>query len=295
MENDSQKISFPCIACGEKSHLLYATKKGFRVWKCAGCGMLSVYPVPAFEVSKNVYGGDYFSGAEKGHGYVDYDADKEAMRPVFERHLAHFEKALGRNGRLFDVGAATGYFMHMAKARGWDVHGVDISEFAAAQGRSRGLDLIAGTIKNETRPDGSYDLVTMWDVIEHMPDPVSDVRKAHRMLRSRGLLAINTPDSGSLYARLMGRRWHLLVPPEHLSYFNRQSISKLLKKQGFKVIEIGCIGKRFTLEYIVNFLYLWQKLSIWKKLAEWLKRSRCGQWAIPINLRDNMYVLARKE
>ncbi len=293
MENAHEKIN--CIVCGSDRANFYASKKGYKVVKCARCGTLFLDPLPKPQEAAAVYGQDYFGGAEKGHGYVDYDTDKEAMRSIFIRHLIHFEKLLKRPGKMLDVGAATGFFMKIAKSRGWEVCGVEISSFAAEAGRKNGLDIITGTLQNIKQADDSFDLVTMWDVIEHMPDPVRDLHRVHSLLKPGGLVAVNTPDSGSFYSHVMGSRWHLFVPPEHIFYFNRKSISKLLQNSGFEVIEIGCIGKKFTVEYVINFLYRWQKLGIWKKLSALIENTWLGKLYFPINLRDNMYVLARKK
>ncbi len=284
-----------CIVCANKKHSPYATKSGYEVWKCAQCGTLFLYPLPKAEEAAAVYSQDYFGGALDGHGYVNYDADKEAMRTIFIRHLIHFEKLLGKPGKILDVGAATGFFMKIAKTRGWQVHGVEISAYAAEQGRKDGLDIVTGTLQNVKQTDNTFDLITMWDVIEHMPDPVSDLNRVRSLLKPGGLVAVNTPDSGSFYSKLMGSRWHLFVPPEHIWYFNRKSIATLLNNSGFEVLEIGCVGKKFTVEYVINFLYRWQGLVIWRKLSDRLKNTRIGKLYFSINLRDNMYVLAKKK
>lgn len=284
-----------CIVCEQEKRIPYANKNGFDVVRCGGCGTLFLHPLPEDGIARAVYSREYFAGATRGHGYIDYDADKEAMRTVFEKHVRNFEDKLGAKGKIFDVGAATGFFMKIAEARGWRTEGIDISEYAAERGRKDGLNIKAGTLERAELPRNTYDVVTMWDVIEHMSNPSADLLRVREMLRSNGLLAINTPDSGSLYAKILGSRWHLFVPPEHIWYFNRRSISKLLEKNGFEVVEIGCIGKNFTIEYVLYTLYRWQKFTVWQKLLSWFRNKRIGKMYVPINLRDNMYVLARKK
>lgn len=277
------------------THSFFADKNGYKIYRCDSCQMLSVFPVPTSDTIESVYKEDYFFGAKKSFGYVDYDANKKAMTNIFELYLSKFKKILGGTGRLLDIGAATGFFMHIVERHGWKTDGIEISSHAASLGKNRGLSIGAGTIHQTTFLPQSFDVVTMWDVIEHVPDPASDIRKITALLKSGGILAINTPDSGSLFARIMGARWHLLVPPEHIYYFNRTSLRMLLEKNGFMVIEVGCVGKRFTLEYIMNMLYNWQGLRIWVVLLSYLRRHHgFANLAIPINLRDNMFILARK-
>jgi SAM-dependent methyltransferase len=297
MKNTSEeKIDATCIACGGKDHSLYAVKDSYKIWKCDSCDMLFLFPLPKPSETEAVYSKEYFSGAKSGFGYVDYDVDKEAMRSVFERYLRDFERILGKTGRLLDIGAATGYFMKIAEERGWKAHGVEISDYAAEKGRSRGLDIETGTIHGTALEKKSFDLVTMWDVIEHVPDPILDIGKACSLLRPGGLLAINTPDSGSWFAKFRGSRWHLLVPPEHIFYFNRESLRMILDKSGLEVIEVGCIGKRFTLEYILQMLSRQQKKGLWKTLLSFLERHPAiGRFPIRLNFKDNMYLLAKKK
>jgi SAM-dependent methyltransferase len=291
-----EKIDVACVACGGKGHSLYAVKAGHKVWKCGSCGTLFLFPLPRPSETESIYGKEYFAGAREGFGYVDYDADKEAMRSVFERYLRDFKRILGKTGRLLDIGAATGYFMKIAEEKGWKTCGVEISPYAAELGRSRGLDIETGTIHSTAFGQESFDMVTMWDVVEHVPDPILDIGKACSLLRPGGLLAINTPDSGSRFARVMGSRWHLLVPPEHIFYFNRDSLITILDKSGFEIIEVGCIGKRFTAEYIVQMLSRQQNIGLWKTSLNFLKRHpSVGRFPIRLNFKDNMYLLAKKK
>jgi 2-polyprenyl-3-methyl-5-hydroxy-6-metoxy-1,4-benzoquinol methylase len=292
MENDMQKIT-PCVACGVTHYRFFAKKNNFDLYRCMDCGHVVIYPF-SFD-TKIIYGGDYFWGADKGSGYVDYDQDKEPMRPVFKKYLRLISQKLTRaRGTLLDVGAATGFFMVMARDVGFVAYGVEISEYAAGVGRARGLDIKTGVL-SEYPPGKMFDVVTLWDVLEHFPEPKKEIIRAYDLLNSGGILAINTPDSGSLYARLLGRRWHLLVPPEHINYFTRKSVRLLLEKQGFEVLVITTIGKTFTLEYILHILSAWTKWDLFQKMAHYCHTAPLlSRITLPINLFDNMFVLARK-
>jgi predicted TPR repeat methyltransferase len=295
MENDSKKIIFKkCLACGDVLHSYFCTKKGHDLYRCSSCEMLSLHPVP--NQTGEIYEQDYFDGSEKGYGYVNYDEDKEPMREVFKDYLDRIEGYTKRKGILLDVGAATGFFMHIAQGLGWKVKGVEISKYAMMLAQKKGLDVIHGTMANVDVNMPLFDVITMWDVLEHMPDPITDLKRAREMLQNDGLLVLNTPDSGSLYAKLLGKRWHLIVPPEHIHYFNNESISKVLDACGFETISITRIGKKFTLEYIFLMLSKWLGWGILRKIVDYLKNhKRLGQISIPINLKDNMFVIAKKK
>lgn len=249
-----------------------------------------VDPLPSS--TSDVYDASYFSGAEGGYGYVNYEEDKEPMIPVFQKYLARIERAAGKKGTLLDVGAATGFFVRLAHQEGFSAQGIEISEHAAALGRKNGLHVETGTLSNVT---GVFDVITMLDVIEHVPDPRAEINRAYALLNSGGILILNTPDAGSLFARVLGKRWHLIVPPEHLYYFNRRNLSRLLEEEGFEVEQVTTIGKSFTLKYIFKTLYKWTKLRLFDVYARWFGYGALSRLAIPLNLHDNMFILARRK
>ena len=95
---------------------------------------------------------------------------------------------------------------------------------------SKGLRVLTGTIDTCDFPPGFFDVVTAWDVVEHMPNPLGPFEKIRDLLKPGGLLVINTPDSGCLLARMLGKQWHLVVPPEHLNLFHRRSLKIALER-----------------------------------------------------------------
>lgn len=283
-----------CIACGSTERSVWGTKNNYTLFRCVRCGLVAVIPVPS-STHEMYAASDYFSGAEKGFGYVDYDADKEAMRSVFEDYLARAEALLPAKGKLLDVGAATGFFVALANARGWDGEGIEVSDYAAARGRARGLRIPTGTLSNFAAAPGSYELITMFDVIEHVTDPRSELTSAATALVKGGVLLITTPDAGSAFARVFGTRWHLVVPPEHLFYFTKRGMRTLLESLGFEVQSITRPGKRFTLRYFFATVARWCPVPPLPWLAGYLARhARLGDVSIPFNTYDNLFVVARK-
>jgi len=278
------------MVCGAKAGAL-GTKSSFHLYRCPACGFLFVHPLP--ESSLEIYSQDYFEGATEGHGYVEYDRDKEAMIPSFKRYLELIEKAHGKKGKILDVGAATGFFLDIARKQGWETAGVEPSDYAAGIGRSKGLDVQTGTLDTFDAPDHSFDVITLWDVIEHVPDPRAVLRRVRRLLKPGGIVAINTPDADSLWARVMGLQWHLIVPPEHLHLFGVRSLRRVLADTEFDCLMVSKIGKTFTVQYVFHTLAHWQKLYIWKKLADHFTRNPLGKIGLPINLRDNVFLLGR--
>jgi 2-polyprenyl-3-methyl-5-hydroxy-6-metoxy-1,4-benzoquinol methylase len=217
------------------------------------------------------------------------------MIPTFNRYIDLIEKAGGKPGRMLDIGAATGFFLELARARGWQTAGVEPSDHAADLGRKKGLDVRTGTLDSYDAEPCSFDVITMWDVLEHVPDPRQSLSIARKLLKPGGIIAINTPDASSLWGRLMGIHWHLIVPPEHLHLFGRRSLQRLLSDSGFECLMMTTISKTFTVQYVFHTLAHWQGLSIWKALADRFTRNPVGKLGLPINLHDNVFVLGRSQ
>lgn len=263
------------------------------MYRCDACHTYFPWPVPSQEQTLELYGQDYFSGATEGSGYVDYDRDKQPMVPTFHRYLDRIEHYLPARGTLLDIGAATGFFLKLAKARNWDVIGIEPSAHASERGRSAGLDIRTGCFVKGLFPKESLDVITLWDVIEHVPEPKTLVEASFEALKPGGILALNTPDSRSVLARTLKANWHLVVPPEHLFLMNSVSLKKVLEPH-FEILETGRIGKRFTLQYVLETLYHWQRLSAWNQLHKRVQGRALGRLSLPINLRDNIFMLSRK-
>ena len=289
----TQKIKpLECPACQKTEVIFWREKNNFKLYKCKNCGLIFVFPQPA--ENETIYSEDYFCGKGK-FGYADYDKDKEAMRPIFEKYLKLMEKYSPEKGNLLDVGAATGFFLKIAEMRNWKVYGVEISEYAAAEARKKGLNVFTGKLENAYFQKDSFDAVTFWDVFEHLPQPEQTLKIVFNLLKPKGLLAINLPDSGSLYAKITGKRWHAFVPPEHLFYFNKKNLESLLGRGGFEVLESKRIGKKFTLPYLIQILSSWLNCPYFLKLLPLIFKLRLDKWPIPINLMDNLFILARKK
>jgi len=287
MENKNEKIK--CWACLSNKIGFFTGKEGFNIYRCHNCELLFLWPVPD---SRSIYNQDYFMGADMGYGFIDYDEDKKAMIPTFNKYLDLIEKATGRKGRLLDVGAATGFFMQLAEKRGWRTSGVEISEYAAKIGQGRGLDIKNGILEDAEFSVDTFDVITMWDVVEHFTDPALTLKKARKLLAPGGVLAINTPDGGSLWAGLMKSWWHALIPPEHINIFNKKSLELILSQNGFRLIIIAKIGKSFSLPYVLKITHKWLGIKLIDKFADICDTEFLRRFSIPINLRDNIFIIA---
>ena len=283
-----------CPIGGDTHRVRFAFKRyGYRLYRCVSCGHTWVYPIPSAEVLADFYSKGYFHGEVEKRGYQDYEADKKSVLPEFTYFLEQLENATTARD-LLDIGAATGVFMECAIARGWKARGLELSAYAAEAGRAKGLD-IACTALEDVQEDvyRGVSVVTMWDVVEHFRDPVQAFGVLSRIIPQNGLIMFATPQSDSFFARMMGKMWTLLAPPQHLHYFSRKSMQDLLERYGFEIVSIEWRGKSFDAGYIIHFLMGWLRIN-WSwldRLAHWRIMQRI---VFRINPRDMMIVLAKR-
>jgi len=191
-----------------------------------------VWPVPSEEFLASIYRDKaYYEGGQGSIGFRDYSSLEPARRRMFGRHLTRIEKEVGV-GRILDVGCANGDFLKVARGRGWSVFGADPS-VARAQVEAEGIQLVGTTVHDVTLEEASLDAITFWDVLEHVVDPIADLRRARELLKPGGILALTVPDSANFLARASGRRWFgYKTAGEHLQFFTHPSLSTAFEKAG---------------------------------------------------------------
>lgn len=230
-------IECPICEC-PKAESLYRYK-GADVVECQHCSMVYV-PMPTPEIT-SIYKESYFlnNGDDESAGYSNYKSEFMSHLITFDKRLEETEKILGYRGRLLDLGCALGHLGEAAKRRGWDVYVTDVSDYAVFETRKQfGLNgFISAPEKLAVKP-GRFNLITMFDVIEHLSHPIDLLRDIRRALSAEGLLQLTTPNAHSWSAQLMGRSWFHLKPNEHLLYFTPKTIRLVLEQTGFEVVAI---------------------------------------------------------
>jgi SAM-dependent methyltransferase len=213
--------------------------------KCRSCGLHYVRPRLRWDLILQGY-----AGATDPH-FVSQVAFREA---TFRRCLDRLEAVARPPGkRVLDVGAAGGSFLAMARERGYEPLGCEPSTWMCGFAREHyGLTLHPGTIFDMPLENGSVDLLTLWDVLEHTPDPQAVLRRAHELLTPGGVLVLSVPDYGSGAARLLGDRWPFLLTV-HLYYFDPPTLTDILRRTGFQplgfrrhlqTLEMGYVAQR---------------------------------------------------
>jgi 2-polyprenyl-3-methyl-5-hydroxy-6-metoxy-1,4-benzoquinol methylase len=286
-----------CPVCEHESDpddAAFLTKDGFDLVRCPACGLVSRRVLPDRAELAELYADEYFrDAAGTTGGYADYLADEPLHRSLARRRLQRLE-TLSYGGRaLLDVGAAAGFFVSEAVKRGWDARGVDVSPVMVEYATSRlGVSIACGEIGDVG--DGPFDVVTMWDYIEHAIDPAKDIATVAQLLPPGGMIALSTGDIDSLAARVSGSRWHLLTPRHHNFFFSARTLTRLLETRGFEVEDVRHPGARYSMSHAFYKLGSALPGRASARITRRIGDSRIGAWGVPINLFDIVTIVARR-
>jgi SAM-dependent methyltransferase len=285
MLNKSQNDFF-CPSCNQASSnkKLYH-KNGIPITQCLNCGLGKACPNDFSPEA--YYDASYFNGS-KPDGYSDYLGARYVLQDSFQKELALLKKLCAKGGNLLELGCAYGYFLEVARHH-YNVSGLEICEEAVADCQARGLTGVRhGAISSETLSSlPMADIIVLLDVIEHLPDPRAALEAAVSKLQPNGLLLITTGDFSSLCAKVMGRHWRLMTPPQHLWFFTPRSLKQMGDCLGLDFIYLDHPFKRVPIGLILYQLCRYFSLS--PRLPAWMHRL-----GMPINLYDAMRVVLRK-
>lgn len=292
---DAPRKRVICNLCGHKETEPYCPQNGRGLVQCKNCGLVYVGMRPDPDELYALYGETYFKNEDSGEvGYSDYVEDEANIRTTSQRRLKHIQQYI-QPGKMLDVGCAMGFFIDEAAKNGWQVEGLDVSAYAAEYTHERfGHKTYHGSLDELGLEAEAYDLITMFDVIEHVPDPTKYVAETAKLLRSGGIFELATPDIGSLPARLTGKRWiGYKLSEEHVYYFSVKTLTHMLNEAGFDVIHVRHIGKYVTMRLFVDRLgfylpWLSSVLALVEKTLNLSKRSAY------INPMDIVAITARK-
>jgi SAM-dependent methyltransferase len=232
-----------CLLCGSKeaarlfeaSDRLYGTtKRRFEVVRCGECGLVRLDPQPPPDELKQYYPDSYwFAPDESAAGRLE----EKYRRLVLRDHVHFVAAALGNSrGPLLDVGSGGGLFLGMMRERGFRALGLDFSpEAAAISWRRQGAPAVCAMLERAPFRPGSLEAITMFHVVEHLPDPRRYLETARELLAPGGCLVVQVPNAASWQFRLLGRAWNGVDVPRHLFDFRDRDLDRLLESCGFEV------------------------------------------------------------
>jgi len=271
-----------CDLCrAEAPHRHLYNKGGFAILRCCACGLVKT-EVPSGGIAfDRIYDGSYFEGGQ-ADGYTDYGAS----RPVLARQARRILRLIASYrpcGRLLEIGCAYGFFLEQA-ARLYEVTGIDLSAHAVEQARARGLNVTRGTIEDVDLPSESFDVIAILETLEHLPSPFATLAEARRASRPGAVLVVSTGDVESVLARLCGRAWRLMTPPQHLYFFSRRTLAKVARRTGWRPVRI-----EYSWRYVPIGLAAYQFCS---RVLGWRRVPIPVRVGIPVNLYDVITLVA---
>jgi len=274
----------------------YLHKNGYWIYRCPNCHLGQTDLKRDYtKFVKEFYSEGYYEGDPTRSAYSDYELDKPLIVKNMHKFLA-FISGRKPSGKLLDVGCAFGYVVEIAKLRGYDAYGFDPSSFAAGKasalvGKNR---IQEGTIQEVTYPKASFDVITMFDVFEHLQEPLADMKKLATLLKPDGIIIIATGDTRSIAARIMKRRWTFFIPPQHIFFFHRNNVSKLLHMAGLKPTGWHRVGKWLSLGYVLHLARTTGESAVASWVYTLIKKTPLMRFPLYIPMKDNMVIIAEK-
>ena len=279
-----------CRVCEQAEAHFWLSAKGYRIGRCAFCAFAQVLDVPSADQLDALYATLHLK-------HLKYRSSRSAELEN-ERRLALMSLHLPRGASVLDAGCATGDFLAVAAGQ-FEGHGIDVSAEAIDYAKRR-LPELSGRLTAQRLEEVAagaepFDAICLWDVIEHVPDPVAVLGNLMSRLRPGRGTGISAPDFGSLTARLMRSNWAFMIPPLHLGYFSWRSFAHLFDHRvPGRIVSFETRGKLVDLAFL---LYKLNQMSRWlapQPLLNWVAQRRLGQKRIYIPTNDIAYVVVRK-
>lgn len=261
---------YSCLLCSspELQELKGYEKKYLVI--CRDCNFVFCNRVPTQDELKN--------------HYLDYPRDKEISPITISRYhqlLDYFER-FRKTNNIIDVGCGDGHFLQVAKTRNWNVYGVEFTKEAVEVCQSKGIEMKIGPLSKNCYSADFFDIITSFEVIEHINNPSQEAQAFQKFLRTGGLLYVTTPNFNSISRNLVGSNWGIIGYPEHLCYYTRSTLTKLFAEFRFQRIKSSTTGlslnritqsdkSQFCQNGIVNMDFAIREKAERTAIVRWLK------------------------
>ncbi len=280
-----------CRLCGAFYLDSHFECQGLKLYRCLSCGYVQISNKPTLENIKKIYDTSYFASSKYKDASI-LELENKRRLQILECFLKSSDDV------VLDAGCATGDFLHHAK-KSYNMHGCDISPFAVDLAKKKNPDLSNKIFVSDLDPCSfqthQYDAICLWDVIEHLWDPVMVCKTFDTMLKPGGYIFVSTPDIGSITARIFGKRWAFMTPPEHMGFFNSSSFSQLFgQKLPFKIVYRKVAGKWTNLGFLVYKLKRIFPNLVPQMLINTLGKSIIGRLSVYVPTHDIQYIVAQK-
>ncbi len=245
--------NYNCSFCNNNITKTLLTKHGFSIVKCSNCAFVYVNPRVENEELSSIYEHNYFKN--KDYGYVGYEQEKRLRIKNFERWLKDADKYITIATPVFslDVGCAAGYCLELMKKKGWNAMGIELDEEMCKSLKQTGYNISNSHIE-DFESENKFSIITLFDVIEHIPNIDAVFSKLNSLLTKDGIVIMVTPDHNSFQRKLMGKSWFQYKPIEHINYFNKHSLKAFAERNGLEIIHRASCGQYADTQFLNNRL-----------------------------------------
>jgi 2-polyprenyl-3-methyl-5-hydroxy-6-metoxy-1,4-benzoquinol methylase len=292
----------------------------FNIVRCNHCGLVYVNPRPGREAIMRYYPPETWQRAKENIDLTRATINGRPWQVIMKQRAAQLVRYINI-GRILDIGCGDGLFLKYFKNCGWEVQGIDFGETASNYARDiLGVDVFPGSLEQAKYQSGSFDVVSLYAVLEHLPDPIQSLKEINRILKPEGVLFISVPNFESLESKIFRERWVAIKAPAHLYHFTPATLQTFLLKAGFAIVEIKYISGegRSTAGYSESIRYFLQdyrlyppkqlslgipsaqkeeKRGSWKefpKSLEFFTFKIFGYFADRMHMGSNLFVIAKK-
>lgn len=270
----------------------FLTKEDFHICECLNCGLLYTMPRPNPDKIGSYYKSeDYYSHQENKKGFIP-----KVYEAVKKTNLNYKSKlALGglQPGCLLDIGCGVGDFLHTAEKMGWDCTGIEPSEEAKSIAKQRTKANILESSELERLQDESFDVITMWHVLEHVDDLKWEMKQLQRLIKPNGRIVIAVPNYKSYDGQYYKELWAAYDVPRHLNHFNKTTIARIFNSVGFDLVRTDKL--KWDAYYISYMSEQYKHHSFplirgaFRGLISNGKAKRSGEWS------SKVYIFEKKE
>jgi SAM-dependent methyltransferase len=269
MESFEQK----CILCGSTKYDNFYKLNSYSLVRCSSCSLIRVSPTHDEQEREKISQSIYSSSDYRER----YFKDKRFFKRWFNAKLKIIERHKQEKGKILDIGCSYGFCLEVAEKRGWDVYGIEINPITGGYAKDKfGDKVFIGKIENSCFETDSFDVIALWDVVEHVVDPVKFLQTMKRYLKQSGIICIQVPNIDSYISKIKNKNWDWLTPGDHLYFFSPETLLMTLKTADLKSVyldtwEPNCyfIDSLIGFNEINNFLFeLYRKtvVRIFRKL-----------------------------
>lgn len=271
-----------CRVCGYDTEFRYLSGK-YSLHKCMRCQFEQIavdesFPIPLYKT-------DYFFNSKY--------KDVAALNKEYARRLRLLKKYLKTDSKVMDYGCAAGDFVKYAEKE-FDISGCDISCDAINLARKRYRNSRFYMPDDLFNTKEQFDAFCLWDVIEHVQDPNDLVNKLTPLLKGGGYIILSTPDIGAIFAKITKTKWPFMTPPEHLSFFSKQSIFYFAKINGYDICDWSAKGKWVNMGFILYKFNKVSKVKIPQSILELFQSPFLSSMHVYVPTHDIQYVVLRK-